>query len=171
VFVARCREEHYVKVIIFKRMKHFHALLFSGCAVVCDWIMWVLNVMYLQVHNWTVEQTSEWLATNVELPQYIPNFIQHRVTGATLPRLLAIFHFVKVFWVLNAIGFVFDVKTELGQGKNEHRFSPTHLPNSYLPPACLSHSHQLSLVFWPLFLLCLCTLGSLSELREWRCVI
>ncbi|PSN40395.1 Stromal interaction molecule, partial [Blattella germanica] len=39
------------------------------------------------VHNWTVEQTTEWLATNVELPQYIPNFIQHGVTGATLPRL------------------------------------------------------------------------------------
>lgn len=47
------------------------------------WEAWIRS----EVHNWTVEQTSEWLATNVELPQYIPNFIQHRVTGATLPRL------------------------------------------------------------------------------------
>lgn len=39
-----------------------------------------------QVHNWTIEQTSEWLTSNVELPQYVPTFIQHRVTGATLPR-------------------------------------------------------------------------------------
>lgn len=63
--------------------------------------------MYFQVHNWTVEQTSEWLATNVELPQYIPNFIQHRVTGATLPRLHVVFHLLTVFWALNAVGFAF----------------------------------------------------------------
>ncbi|XP_043479704.1 stromal interaction molecule homolog isoform X1 [Leptopilina heterotoma] len=47
------------------------------------WEAWLKS----EVHNWTIEQTSEWLKTNVELPQYIPNFIQHRVTGATLPRL------------------------------------------------------------------------------------
>lgn len=34
-----------------------------------------------------MEQTSEWLAMSVELPQYIPTFVEHRVTGATLPRL------------------------------------------------------------------------------------
>lgn len=42
----------------------------------------------LQVHNWTVEQTCDWLSTSVELPQYVPNFIKHRVTGAHLPRLV-----------------------------------------------------------------------------------
>jgi stromal interaction molecule 1 len=47
------------------------------------WEAWI----HSEVHNWTVEQTSEWLATNVELPEYIPNFIQAQVTGATLPRL------------------------------------------------------------------------------------
>nr|CAD7599914.1 unnamed protein product [Timema genevievae] len=47
------------------------------------WEAWIRS----EVHNWTVEQASEWLATNVELPQYIPTFILHRVTGATLPRL------------------------------------------------------------------------------------
>lgn len=46
------------------------------------WEAWLRS----EVHNWTIEQTSEWLTTNVELPQYVPNFIQHRVTGATLPR-------------------------------------------------------------------------------------
>lgn len=44
-------------------------------------------VLFLfQVHNWTVEQTTEWLEKNVELPQYMKTFIDHRVTGATLPR-------------------------------------------------------------------------------------
>ncbi|KAL6438162.1 hypothetical protein ACFW04_004407 [Cataglyphis niger] len=47
------------------------------------WEAWLRS----EVHNWTIEQTSEWLTSNVELPQYVPNFIQHRVTGATLPRL------------------------------------------------------------------------------------
>ncbi|XP_076754774.1 stromal interaction molecule isoform X3 [Xylocopa sonorina] len=47
------------------------------------WEAWLRS----EVHNWTIEQTSEWLASNVDLPQYVPTFIQHRVTGATLPRL------------------------------------------------------------------------------------
>ncbi|XP_029163692.1 stromal interaction molecule homolog isoform X1 [Nylanderia fulva] len=47
------------------------------------WEAWLRS----EVHNWTIEQTSEWLTSNVELPQYVPSFIQHRVTGATLPRL------------------------------------------------------------------------------------
>lgn len=141
VFLACCPEEHYVKVIILRRMKHFHIFFL----VMSYWIVWMLDVMYFQVHNWTVEQTSEWLATNVELPQYIPNFIQHRVTGATLPRLLVIFNLLKVLWALNAVGFAFEVKTKLGQGKNEHRLPPTCLPSNYVPTACLPHLHQLSL--------------------------
>ncbi|XP_024944858.1 stromal interaction molecule homolog isoform X2 [Cephus cinctus] len=47
------------------------------------WEAWLRS----EVHNWTIEQTSEWLTSNVELPQYVPTFIQHRITGATLPRL------------------------------------------------------------------------------------
>ncbi|XP_012273610.1 stromal interaction molecule homolog isoform X2 [Orussus abietinus] len=47
------------------------------------WEAWLRS----EVHNWTIEQTSEWLTSNVDLPQYVPTFIQHRVTGATLPRL------------------------------------------------------------------------------------
>ena len=69
-----------------------------------------LFYIYFQVHNWTVEQTSEWLATNVELPQYIPNFLLHRVTGATLPRLITIYYLVNKLF-LNAVVFVFVLKT------------------------------------------------------------
>ncbi|XP_020296721.1 stromal interaction molecule homolog [Pseudomyrmex gracilis] len=47
------------------------------------WEAWLRS----EVHNWTIEQTAEWLTSNVELPQYVPTFIQHRITGATLPRL------------------------------------------------------------------------------------
>ncbi|XP_014217003.1 stromal interaction molecule homolog [Copidosoma floridanum] len=47
------------------------------------WEAWLRS----EVHNWTIEQTTEWLSSNVELPQYVPTFIQHRVTGSTLPRL------------------------------------------------------------------------------------
>ncbi|XP_012250580.1 stromal interaction molecule homolog isoform X2 [Athalia rosae] len=47
------------------------------------WEAWLRS----EVHNWTIEQTSEWLTSNVDLPQYVSTFIQHRVTGATLPRL------------------------------------------------------------------------------------
>jgi hypothetical protein len=87
----------------------------------------VLFYICFQVHNWTVEQTSEWLATNVELPQYIPNFIQHGVTGATLPRFVAIFYLVKQFF-FNAVVFVFELKTiQVSERMN----------TLSLPPVCL----------------------------------
>ncbi|KAK6625820.1 hypothetical protein RUM43_006119 [Polyplax serrata] len=47
------------------------------------WDAWLRS----EVHNWTVEQTAEWLTTSVELPQYVSTFVEHRVTGAILPRL------------------------------------------------------------------------------------
>nr|CAH7726096.1 unnamed protein product [Callosobruchus chinensis] len=40
-----------------------------------------------EVHNWTLDQTSDWLTNSVQLPQYVPNFIQNGVNGAKLPRL------------------------------------------------------------------------------------
>ena len=39
-----------------------------------------------EVHNWTVEQTAEWLVTNVDLPQYKEVFIREAVTGNQLPK-------------------------------------------------------------------------------------
>ncbi|KAK9876691.1 hypothetical protein WA026_014070 [Henosepilachna vigintioctopunctata] len=47
------------------------------------WDTWLKS----EVHNWTIEHTTEWLSVSVGLPQYIPNFIQNRVTGIHLPRM------------------------------------------------------------------------------------
>ncbi|KAG8235492.1 hypothetical protein J437_LFUL015719 [Ladona fulva] len=66
-----------------KRQKAFHRNDDMHISVKELWEAWLRS----EVHNWTVEQTVEWLATNVELPQYIPNFINNQVNGAALPRL------------------------------------------------------------------------------------
>lgn len=42
-----------------------------------------------EVHNWTTEETVQWLKECVELPQYEKNFREFRVTGNTLPRIAA----------------------------------------------------------------------------------
>ncbi|XP_042256645.1 stromal interaction molecule 2 isoform X3 [Thunnus albacares] len=42
-----------------------------------------------EVHNWTTEDTVQWLKESVELPQYERNFRDFRVTGNTLPRIAA----------------------------------------------------------------------------------
>ncbi|XP_045920797.1 stromal interaction molecule 2 isoform X3 [Micropterus dolomieu] len=42
-----------------------------------------------EVHNWTTEDTVQWLKESVELPQYEKNFRDFPVTGNTLPRIAA----------------------------------------------------------------------------------
>ncbi|KAI1299374.1 Stromal interaction molecule 1 [Halotydeus destructor] len=49
------------------------------------WLSWSRS----EVHNWTVDETSEWLSSNVELPQYVEHFARHSVNGTKLPRLAA----------------------------------------------------------------------------------
>uniref|UniRef100_A0ACB8E7H3 Stromal interaction molecule 2 n=1 Tax=Sphaerodactylus townsendi TaxID=933632 RepID=A0ACB8E7H3_9SAUR len=44
-------------------------------------------VIFVRVHNWTQEETLEWLADFVELPQYEKNFRESNVKGTTLPRI------------------------------------------------------------------------------------
>ncbi|XP_072394459.1 stromal interaction molecule homolog isoform X2 [Diabrotica undecimpunctata] len=66
-----------------KRQKNFHRNDDYHISVKELWEAWLKS----EVHNWTVEQTTDWLTTCVELPQYVPTFIEHRVTGANLPRL------------------------------------------------------------------------------------
>ena len=39
-----------------------------------------------EVHNWTVEQTAEWLVAAVDLPQYRDLFIREGVAGNQLPK-------------------------------------------------------------------------------------
>lgn len=38
------------------------------------------------VHNWTTDDSVQWLKESVELPQYEKNFRDFGVTGNTLPR-------------------------------------------------------------------------------------
>ncbi|XP_027498545.1 stromal interaction molecule 2 isoform X1 [Corapipo altera] len=40
-----------------------------------------------EVHNWTQEDTLQWLSEFVELPQYEKNFRESNVNGTTLPRI------------------------------------------------------------------------------------
>ncbi|XP_070118621.1 stromal interaction molecule 2 isoform X7 [Equus przewalskii] len=40
-----------------------------------------------EVHNWTLEDTLQWLIEFVELPQYEKNFRDNNVKGTTLPRI------------------------------------------------------------------------------------
>ncbi|XP_029445603.1 stromal interaction molecule 2 [Rhinatrema bivittatum] len=40
-----------------------------------------------EVHNWTQEETLQWLFEFVELPQYESNFKENNVKGTTLPRI------------------------------------------------------------------------------------
>ncbi|XP_050355503.1 stromal interaction molecule homolog isoform X2 [Nymphalis io] len=66
-----------------KRQRAFHHNDDMHISVKELWEAWLRS----EVHNWTVEQTVEWLSESVDLPQYKTLFHQHRVTGATLPRL------------------------------------------------------------------------------------
>ncbi|XP_075737447.1 stromal interaction molecule isoform X6 [Rhipicephalus microplus] len=47
------------------------------------WQSWQVS----EVHNWTVEETIEWLVSCVELPQYAKTFEENAVDGSTLPRM------------------------------------------------------------------------------------
>ncbi|XP_077518595.1 stromal interaction molecule isoform X17 [Amblyomma americanum] len=47
------------------------------------WQSWQVS----EVHNWTVEETIEWLVSCVELPQYAKAFEENAVDGSTLPRM------------------------------------------------------------------------------------
>ncbi|KAL0879521.1 hypothetical protein ABMA27_003262, partial [Loxostege sticticalis] len=66
-----------------KRQRAFHHNDDMHISVKELWEAWLRS----EVHNWTVEQTVEWLSQSVDLPQYKALFLQHKVTGATLPRL------------------------------------------------------------------------------------
>lgn len=46
------------------------------------WETWVRS----EVHNWTVDQTAEWIGTFVGLPHYQDKFSQLEINGTYLPR-------------------------------------------------------------------------------------
>ncbi|KAH8394150.1 hypothetical protein KR215_011587, partial [Drosophila sulfurigaster] len=66
-----------------KRQKAFHFNDDMHISVKELWNAWLRS----EVHNWTIEQTTDWLAQSVQLPQYVDLFKLHKVTGAALPRL------------------------------------------------------------------------------------
>ncbi|XP_030381280.1 stromal interaction molecule homolog isoform X2 [Scaptodrosophila lebanonensis] len=66
-----------------KRQKAFHFNDDMHISVKELWEAWLRS----EVHNWTIEQTTDWLAQSVQLPQYVDLFKQHKVAGAALPRL------------------------------------------------------------------------------------
>lgn len=66
-----------------KRHKAFHFNDDMHISVKELWEAWLRS----EVHNWTVDQTTEWLAQSVQLPQYVPLFKLHKVTGKVLPRM------------------------------------------------------------------------------------
>eukprot|EP00062_Callorhinchus_milii_P004998 gi/632943998/ref/XP_007887261.1/ PREDICTED: stromal interaction molecule 2 isoform X1 [Callorhinchus milii] len=47
------------------------------------WILWKSS----EVHNWTVDETVNWLIYFVELPQYAKNFQESNIRGVGLPRI------------------------------------------------------------------------------------
>ncbi|EDW40012.1 GL16223 [Drosophila persimilis] len=65
-----------------KRQKAFHFNDDMHISVKELWEAWLRS----EVHNWTIEQTTDWLAQSVQLPQYVDLFKLHKVTGASLPR-------------------------------------------------------------------------------------
>ena len=46
------------------------------------WHIWIGS----EVHNWTTEQTVDWLTNFVNLPQYVSHFQLHDINGTKLPR-------------------------------------------------------------------------------------
>ena len=64
------------------------------------WVTWWRS----EVHNWTVDQTIEWLDKSCELPQYADHFRRHKVTGAKLPLVAVGGSFLnKVLGITNPI--------------------------------------------------------------------
>ncbi|CDS35874.1 stromal interaction molecule 1 [Echinococcus multilocularis] len=49
------------------------------------WVAWRKN----PAHNWTVTETVRWLSEHVELPEYGDLFLQYKVDGESIPRLVS----------------------------------------------------------------------------------
>ncbi|KAF8790599.1 Stromal interaction molecule like protein [Argiope bruennichi] len=66
----------------YERQKRFHR---NDKHISVDelWLTWKSS----EVHNWTVEETIQWLVSYVDLPQYAGNFKENSIDGTSLPRL------------------------------------------------------------------------------------
>ncbi|XP_059482239.1 stromal interaction molecule homolog isoform X2 [Neocloeon triangulifer] len=66
-----------------RRQRAFHRNDDNHISVKELWEAWTRS----EVHNWTTEQTTEWLVACVELPQYVELFTRNSIKGSDLPRL------------------------------------------------------------------------------------
>lgn len=69
-----------------KRQKAFHRDDDMHISVRELWEIWTRS----EVHNWTIEQTTDWLINFVQLPQYAQAFQDNGINGSKLPRYLFI---------------------------------------------------------------------------------
>lgn len=65
-----------------RRQKAFHRDDDMHISVRELWEIWIRS----EVHNWTADQTADWLVHFVQLPQYVPNFQMNGIDGTKLPR-------------------------------------------------------------------------------------
>lgn len=66
-----------------KRHRAFHFNDDMHISVKELWEAWLKS----EVHNWTLDQTTDWLIQSVQLPQYVNLFKKHKINGRVLPRL------------------------------------------------------------------------------------
>ena len=65
-----------------KRQRAFHRDDDMHISVRELWDIWIRS----EVHNWTTQQTVDWLVHLVQLPQYSAAFTQQNIDGSKLPR-------------------------------------------------------------------------------------
>jgi len=107
------------------------------------WLTWSRS----EVHNWTVEQTVDWLVANVDLPQYREIFIKEGVTGQQLPKAAVDTNFLQ--HKLGITSSLHRSKISL-KAMDVVLFGPPKDPNSWLKDVILT-SLLLALVtalFW-----------------------
>ncbi|CAG7836332.1 unnamed protein product [Allacma fusca] len=68
-----------------KRHKNFHRNNDNQISVKNLWELWISS----DVHNWTAEQTADWVATFVGLPEYEAKIVEKNINGTYLPRMAA----------------------------------------------------------------------------------
>lgn len=93
------REELQYEAGFEKRQKAFHRNDDTHISAKELWEAWLRS----EVHNWTIEQTADWLSTSVDLPQYTSNFLQNKVNGAHLPRMAVNTTYLSVLGIKDPI--------------------------------------------------------------------
>jgi len=107
------------------------------------WLTWSRS----EVHNWTVDQTVDWLVSNVDLPQYREIFIKEGVTGNQLPKAAVDTNFLQ--HKLGITSSLHRSKISL-KAMDVVLFGPPKDPNSWLKDVILTSLllALLTALFW-----------------------